>query len=431
MDYLIQLFDKYGYIILFSSLLLELIAFPLPGETLMTYCGFLVSQAKLNWLLSIVVATMGVMIGITISYFLGLMLEKSFFEKYGSKIHLGPDKLEKASKWFGKYGNGLLICAYFIPGVRHITGYFSGTTRIPFKRFALNAYIGALIWTSTFISIGNILGENWNKFHGLIKKYMLIGGIIIAILLICIYLYKNFRNIIFENVIKSLQYFIEVYNSLGKIKLVILGAAGICLSLSIAIVALTQGIFSYEFNNFDTLITMFTNLTFGKNWSDAMKLFSAFTSYPVLIIITILLGILITVKRKDRLLEVRFLLITVAGGEVLEEILQIIFYQIAGKHLFPSEQSLMAVVTYGFAAYMVLRHTKNPTIGAISICAAIIICLLSGLSTMYFKAQFPTDIIYGYAFGGFWLSLNVILMEVFRILPSVGKTQNHLNINSN
>jgi len=33
----IELFNNYGYIVLLIALILELIAFPLPGEILMTY----------------------------------------------------------------------------------------------------------------------------------------------------------------------------------------------------------------------------------------------------------------------------------------------------------------------------------------------------------------------------------------------------------
>ena len=49
----ITLVNHYGYIILFSSLVLELIAFPLPGELMLTYCGFLVYQSKMNWIIGI------------------------------------------------------------------------------------------------------------------------------------------------------------------------------------------------------------------------------------------------------------------------------------------------------------------------------------------------------------------------------------------
>jgi membrane protein DedA with SNARE-associated domain len=48
MNFVTDLFNQYGYLVLFAALMLELIAFPTPGETLMTYCGFLVFQGKLN-----------------------------------------------------------------------------------------------------------------------------------------------------------------------------------------------------------------------------------------------------------------------------------------------------------------------------------------------------------------------------------------------
>jgi hypothetical protein len=37
LQYITGLFNHYGYIVLFVALTLELIAFPTPGETLMTY----------------------------------------------------------------------------------------------------------------------------------------------------------------------------------------------------------------------------------------------------------------------------------------------------------------------------------------------------------------------------------------------------------
>lgn len=133
MSFLTELFNHYGYIVLFAALILELIAFPTPGEALMTYCGFLVFQGRLNWGISIIAAALGVISGISISYFIGHILGTSFFKKYGSYIHMGPDKLNKTSRWFERYGNGLLVTVYFIPGIRHITGYFLALPRCLLK----------------------------------------------------------------------------------------------------------------------------------------------------------------------------------------------------------------------------------------------------------------------------------------------------------
>ncbi|MEH7075754.1 DedA family protein [Neobacillus drentensis] len=128
MNHITDYLDQYGYIVLFVSLILELIAIPLPGEVLMTYSGFLVFQGQLNWLISIFSASVGACIGMTLSYWIGYKLGKPFFYKYGHWFHMGPERLDKTSDWFTKHGNKLLFIAYFIPGVRHITGYFSGGT---------------------------------------------------------------------------------------------------------------------------------------------------------------------------------------------------------------------------------------------------------------------------------------------------------------
>ena len=218
MNFVIGLINNYGYIILFSALLLELIAFPLPGELMMTYCGFLVYESKMNWIICILVATAGVIIGITISYFVGSKLGRNFFEKYGSYIHLGSAKIEKTSKWFKSSGKKLLILAYFIPGVRHITGYFSGITDIPYRRFASNAYLGALIWTATFISLGRTLGPEWEKFHTYFSKYLISGILIISLILIIIYVYRNNKKQIIKYTHKMLNITIITFLSMGKRK---------------------------------------------------------------------------------------------------------------------------------------------------------------------------------------------------------------------
>lgn len=193
MESLIELFNNYGYIVLLIALILELIALPLPGETLMTYCGYVVYDGKMNLPFSILIATVGVCIGITISYVVGRTLGVTFFEKYGHHIHIDKNKLDKTSRWFEKYGNKVLVLAYFIPGIRHITGYFSGIMNMPYKKFAANAYIGAFIWTTTFIALGNFLGVKWEKYHQLLKKDLLIFGLIVAIVIGSVYLYKIYK----------------------------------------------------------------------------------------------------------------------------------------------------------------------------------------------------------------------------------------------
>lgn len=182
--------DQYGYFVIFFSLMLELIALPFPGQIMMTYVGFLVYQGHLNWFTAILVATSGSCTGITITYYLGRKLRAPVVERYGPLIHFGPKQLDKMSRWYNRHGNIVLMFSYYVPGVRHFTGYFAGVSKLSPKVFMIFAYGGALIWTTTFITFGKLLGPQWDQLQGPAKKYILIGVLVCLILIAAYFCYK-------------------------------------------------------------------------------------------------------------------------------------------------------------------------------------------------------------------------------------------------
>ena len=428
MNYFIGLLINYGYIVLFLTLMLELIAFPMPGELLMTYCGYLVYQNKLNWVLSIIVAGLGASIGITFAYLIGKLLGNNFIEKHGKYIHLGPKRLEKVSAWFNEYGNKLIIIAFFIPGVRHITGYFSGIAKIKYKEFAVNAYIGAFLWATVFISLGKGVGSQWGKYHRLLTKYSIILSLIIGSIMLIIYVYKNHRHQIIGFTLRLLSNGLKTFHSLGEIKLVILGVFIAFLVLSGFLIGIIQDFFANESSEVDDVIQFLVRQTFGPSFNSAMKVFKNLGSIYVFSFILIVTLVWIIVKKVNRGLEIKFVLISVFGAFAFEKGLRIIFHRLGPmgtavnktiKYTFPSPEAILAVVVFGFFAYMIVRHAKKLRFGTLSIGVAFTICFLIGLSLVYFNIEYPTDVLAGYVLGGVWLSLNIVLLEIYRILPSI------------
>ncbi|WP_274648675.1 DedA family protein [Paenibacillus humicola] len=177
----------YGYGVLFAALLLEMLALPLPGEVLMSYAGLLVFEGKMNLPLSILSAGGGVTAGITLSYWIGFRLGRPFFERHGRRFHLGPDKLDRTSRWFERYGNLLLLIAFYIPGIRHFTGYFSGVTRMAYARYAAFSYTGAFVWTGVFITLGSLLGPKWEHYHHIVNRVLAAAFIAAAIAALLVY----------------------------------------------------------------------------------------------------------------------------------------------------------------------------------------------------------------------------------------------------
>ena len=174
---------KYGSFVLFFLLSLGILALPIPEETLMVLSGVLMSKGKLSIPLTIFFCYTGAMAGITTSYFLGRTAGHYVLIKYGGWVGITAARLDKAHKWFARFGKWLLVIGYFIPGVRHFTGFSAGTTTMRYPQFALFAYTGAILWVSLFLSIGYFLGGYCLDWYEKLEVVDLIGiaALIIAV----------------------------------------------------------------------------------------------------------------------------------------------------------------------------------------------------------------------------------------------------------
>jgi membrane protein DedA with SNARE-associated domain len=165
MHLLLLSITKYSYFEIFIALGLGIVGLPIPDETLMAYAGFLVFQGKLNYLYTILIAFAGTSCGITIGYVLGKTFGSPFIKKYASKMHVNPEDIQHAEKFYNRYGKFALFIGYFIPGVRHLTAIFAGASLMSYRTFALFAYTGGFLWTITLVSLGYFLGENWRHVY--------------------------------------------------------------------------------------------------------------------------------------------------------------------------------------------------------------------------------------------------------------------------
>jgi len=156
---LTQWLVEYGPIALFFLLALEIIALPIPGEPLMIVTGIFLANGELPLVTTCSAAYIGAAVGISISYLLGRTAGSFLVVNYGDRLGLTTPRLNKVTGWFGRFGKWTLILGYFVPGIRHFTGFTAGMTQLNYNQFMLFAYIGALVWVSTFLSLGYFLGE--------------------------------------------------------------------------------------------------------------------------------------------------------------------------------------------------------------------------------------------------------------------------------
>jgi membrane protein DedA with SNARE-associated domain len=166
----------YGYVGIFGVLMLGIIGIPVPDETLLVFTGYLIFKQELAPLPAFGAALMGSLGGITVSYAIGRTLGLYLVNRLGHLLHLDAEKLEQVRAWYERRGKYGLVLGYFIPGIRHLAAYIAGSSKLPVPVFATYAYLGGFLWSGTFITVGYVLGDEWQRMSSAIHRYLLIGA---------------------------------------------------------------------------------------------------------------------------------------------------------------------------------------------------------------------------------------------------------------
>ncbi|MFO1519221.1 MAG: DedA family protein [bacterium] len=164
---------QYGYFGIFGLLMLGIVGLPIPDESLLAFSGYLISKGKLQMLPTFASAFLGSVCGMSLSYVLGRFVGLALLHKYGRLFKITPEKMEKMHAWFERVGKFGLMIGYYLPGIRHLTAFMAGNSRLDLFSFSFFAFSGALIWTALYLSIGYFLGEKWKKVFDLVQENLM------------------------------------------------------------------------------------------------------------------------------------------------------------------------------------------------------------------------------------------------------------------
>ncbi len=179
---------RFGYAGIFSLLMLGIVGLPIPDETLLLFAGYLIYKGALHLFPTLAAAWLGTMCGISLSYGLGRAFGLYALRHHGRYIHLSEKSVNRAHDWFQRMGRWSLFFGYFLPGIRHLTAYAAGASKLELPTFAIFAYTGGLIWSAGFIVAGYFLEERWARATVTIRHNSLLVSILICGILLGYYL---------------------------------------------------------------------------------------------------------------------------------------------------------------------------------------------------------------------------------------------------
>ena len=184
-DWIIELFARYGYAVVFFGVFLENTGLPVPGETALLAGAALSRSGRLSLSWVIVTAIAGAILGDNLGFLIGRRGGRALVERFGPRVGLTRDRLLQFDRFFDRHGAKTVFIARFVTGLRVFGALLAGTSGLSWGRFLLYNSTGAIAWATTFGGVGYMLAYSWQTLELWIGRsgLVLLAAIVIAGLL--------------------------------------------------------------------------------------------------------------------------------------------------------------------------------------------------------------------------------------------------------
>lgn len=173
---------------IFLLMLLESACVPIPSEVTMLFAGFNVATHHYTLLEITVVGVLGNLVGSWIAYGVGYYGRIELLERHGKALHVSPRQLQRADRWFDRYGAITVLVARLLPVVRTFISLPAGAARMPFWRFSVYTAIGCIPWVFALGLIGELTKDNWHSVKDALSyvDYVVVLAAVIGIVYLVI-----------------------------------------------------------------------------------------------------------------------------------------------------------------------------------------------------------------------------------------------------
>jgi membrane-associated protein len=185
-SYLFEMLRNYlalwGYWAVGAALLLENAGLPVPGETILLLASFMAySEHKLALPWIIVVGLCAATLGDNIGFAIGSYGGRPLLERYQRTLRIRPAVIARGEELFARYGAATIFVARFIAGLRIIAGPLAGVLRMPWRKFLLFNFLGAVLWVSVIASVGYLFGKHWDALVDLVQDANIAVAIVVVV----------------------------------------------------------------------------------------------------------------------------------------------------------------------------------------------------------------------------------------------------------
>jgi membrane protein DedA with SNARE-associated domain len=163
-DFIVHVMTVIGLPGLFALMVVESFGIPpLPSEVILPFAGVLLATGTpyFSWPSVLAVALAGSLVGAYIAYALGEWGGRPLLLRWGGRIGLDADKLDRAEVYFRRHGPITVCLCRMVPLIRAYISYPAGAAEMDGVQFGVYTFAGALPFVAVMVYLGTLLGAHY------------------------------------------------------------------------------------------------------------------------------------------------------------------------------------------------------------------------------------------------------------------------------
>jgi undecaprenyl-diphosphatase len=166
-----------------------------PGETVVMAGGVIAGQGEIQLIPLIGVVWICAVLGDTASFFIGRRLGRTFLERHGPKFKITPERLDQVERYFERHGGKTILIGRFIGLVRAIAPFIAGASGLRYRSFVPYSIVGTGLWSTLFCVLGYVFWNSFDRVANIAGKAVFAFGLTVGLIVAVVVAYRRRREL--------------------------------------------------------------------------------------------------------------------------------------------------------------------------------------------------------------------------------------------
>jgi membrane protein DedA with SNARE-associated domain/membrane-associated phospholipid phosphatase len=152
-----------------------------PGETAIIVGGVVAGQGEIDVVLLIAIAWTTAVAGDLTSFFVGRHLGRAFLVKHGPRFKIDESRIEHVERFYDKHGGKAVFLGRFVGLVRAVSPFIAGSSGMRVRRFLPYDVLAAGIMITAFSLLGYLFWRSLDRVLAIARQGTFALGAVIAV----------------------------------------------------------------------------------------------------------------------------------------------------------------------------------------------------------------------------------------------------------